>query len=120
MPTNDEPEPLPCAQCGRPLAEPTAPCSFCEEAGARPDAPEAMKAFRLLVKSRAQLLFAFWGWTLLLAPLAAWNARRGSKLALSPAAPDPRLARRLQRIFVVALLLLGVTLAFNIALRLIS
>jgi hypothetical protein len=112
-------EPLLCVQCGRPLAEPIAPCLLCEGADGRPDPPEAMKAFRLLIKARTQLLFALWGAPLLLAPLAAWTARRGLRLAQSPAVPDPKLVRRLQRIFALALLVLGVTLALNLALRLV-
>jgi hypothetical protein len=120
MSVNDEPEPLSCVQCGRPLAEPTAPCPFCEGADASPDPPGAMESFRLLRKARARLLFGFWSAPVLFAPLAAWTAQRGLKLAQSSAAADPGMARRFRRILWLAVALLGITLAVNLALRISS
>ena len=113
MSNDNEQEPLPCANCGRPLPDPLAPCRFCEGPDGRPDPPGAMEVFRLRRRARAQLLWGIDFWPLSL--LAARTAKRG--LALEEASLDPDLGtlRRLRRIFVLALLFGGLGVAYMFA-----
>jgi hypothetical protein len=108
--SENELEPLPCANCGRPLPDPLAPCRFCEGPDGRPDPPGAMEVFRLRRRARAQLLMGVDSWPFAL--LAAWTAKRG--LALEEASLDPDLGtlRRLRRIFLLALLFAGLGIAY--------
>ena len=110
--SDHEPEPLFCANCGRPLAEPTEPCPFCDPAG-RPDPPGAMQAFRLRRRARAQLLWGIDFWPLSL--LAAWTANRGLSLEKASSEPDSAMLRGLRRIFALALLFAGLGIAYMIA-----
>lgn len=107
-----EQEPLPCANCGRPLTEPTEPCPFCDPAG-RPDPPGAMQAFRLRRRARAQLLMGVDSWPLAL--LAAWTANRGLALEKASSDPDSAMLRGLRRILTLALLFAGLGIAYVIA-----
>lgn len=106
---NPEPELLPCANCGRPLVEPTEPCPFCEPDG-RPDPPGAMQAFRLRRRARAQLLWGLDFWPL--SVLAAWTANRGLALEKASSDPDAEMLRGLRRIYALALLFAGLGIAY--------
>ena len=104
-----EPESLSCANCGRPLAQPTEPCSFCDPGG-RPDPPGAMEAFRLRRRARAQLLMGVDSWPLAL--LSAWTANRGLALEKASSTPDFEMLRGLRRILRLALFFAGLGLAY--------
>ena len=110
MSNDNDPEPLRCANCGEPLADPFAPCPLCQDADARPDPPGAMEAFRLRRKARAQLLWGIDAWPIAL--LAAYTAKRGLTLEEASSDPDLRMLRGLRRIFFLALLFAGLGILY--------
>lgn len=107
--SDHEPEPLSCANCGRPLPEPTEPCPVCDP-HSKPDPPGAMQAFRLRRRASAQLLMGVDSWPLAL--LAAWTANRGLTIEKASSDPDSAMLHGLRRIFALALLFAGLGLAY--------